>query len=129
MTTTPAKPSAYGVHIDAQPGHATISIDGTPIPPGQVIGYRLEHDITTALPMLVLHVREPAAATWEGLAHVTVADPQHDPGEDIAGFLAGINPAAVQAAALDRPDLGDDKTSVTEAILRTLTEWAQGGNP
>ncbi|QBJ94426.1 hypothetical protein D0Z67_29080 (plasmid) [Streptomyces seoulensis] len=124
--TKPAEPSAHGVRIDAQPGDATVRIDGTPLPRGQVVGYRLEHDIANALPMLVLHVREPAAATWEGLARVTVADQQQDIGEEIAAFLASINPAAVQTAALDRPDLGDGKTSVTEAILATLADWAQG---
>lgn len=124
--TAPAEPTAHGVRIDAQPGHATISIDGTPLPRGQVVGYQLEHDVANALPMLVVHVRQPAGAVWEGLARVAIADPQQDIGEQIAGFIKNLNPAAVQGAALERDDLGTDKCSVTEAILRTVADWARG---
>lgn len=124
--TAPAEPTAHGVRIDAQPGHATISIDGTPLPHGQVIGYQLEHDVANALPMLVLHVRQPAGAVWEGLARVAVADPQQDLGEQIADFLAGINPAALEGAALERNDLGDERYALTSAIVATLADWARG---
>ncbi|MYW43054.1 hypothetical protein [Streptomyces sp. SID161] len=124
--TSPASTPAHGVRIDAQPGHATISIDGTPLPAGQVIGYELQHYIASSLPMLVLHVRQPTGTVWEGLARVAVADPQHDVGEQIASFVSNLNPAAVQGAALERDDLGNDRTSVTEAILKTITDWAQG---
>ncbi|MFF9287515.1 hypothetical protein [Streptomyces griseosporeus] len=124
--TTPAEPTAHGVRIDAQPGHATITIDGTPLPAGQVIGYQLEHSIADALPMLVLHTRQADGAMWEGLARVAIADPQHDLGEQIAAFLAGINPAALEGAALERDDLTDERYALTAAMLRTLAEWAQG---
>lgn len=124
--TAPAEPTAHGVRIDAQPGHATISLEGTPLPAGQVIGYTLQHDVATALPMLVLHVREPASVVWEGLARVAVTDPQQDVGEQIAAFLAGINPAAVEGAALERDDLGSERYALTAAILATLADWARG---
>ncbi|MEU8469591.1 hypothetical protein AB0F30_16985 [Streptomyces sp. NPDC029006] len=124
--TAPAEPSAHGVRIDAQPGHATISIDGTSLPPGQVVGYELQHDVANALPMLVLHLREPAGAVWEGLARVAVADPQQDTGEQIAAFLAGINAAALEGAALERDDLGDERYALTAAMLATLADWARG---
>lgn len=123
--TTPEQPEAHGVRIDGQPGHATISIDGTPLPPGQVTGYVLEHSIADALPMLVLHTRQPDGILWEGLARVAVAVPQ-EPGEAVAGFLAGIDPAALERAALDRPDLDGGKHGVTAAILQQLADWAQG---
>ncbi|WP_416520004.1 hypothetical protein [Streptomyces achromogenes] len=124
--TAPAEPTAHGVRIDAQPGHATITLDGTPLPAGQVVGYELQHDIANTLPMLVLHIRQPAGAVWEGLVRVAVADPQHDAGEHIAAFLAGINPAALEGAALERDDLGNDRYSLTAAILATLADWARG---
>lgn len=123
--TSAEQPPAYGVRIDAQPGSATISIDGTPLPAGQITGYQLEHSIADALPMLIVHTRQASGTVWEGLARVAVAD-HTGPGEQIAAFLANISPAALQRAALDRPDLGNDKDSVTAAILQTLTEWAQG---
>jgi hypothetical protein len=41
-------------------------------------------------------------------------------------FLEGIDPAALQRAAMDRDDLDDGKTGVTEAILRQLADWVQG---
>ena len=124
--TAPTEPTAHGVRIDASPGHASISIDGTTLPAHQIVGYQLQHDIISGLPMLVLHTRQPEGAIWEGLARVAVADPQQDLGEEIAAFIAGINPAAVEGAALGRDDLGNEKHSVTEAILRTLADWARG---
>jgi hypothetical protein len=120
------EPTAHGVHIDAQPGQATIHIDGTPLPAGQVTGYQLEHAIADALPRLILHTRQPEGVLWEGLARVAVADPQQDLGAQIAAFLAGINPAALEGAALERDDLTDERYALTAAMLRTLAEWAQG---
>ena len=124
--TAPLEPMAHGVRIDAQPGSAAISIDGTPLPAGQVVGYTLEHDVANALPMLVLHTRQPEGALWEGLARVAVADPQQDAGEQIAAFLNNINPAALEGAALEREDLSNERYGLTAAMLRTLAAWAQG---
>ncbi len=124
--TAPSEPTAYGVRIDAQPGSATISLNGQPIPAGQVTGYQIEHSIADALPMLILHTRQHDAVTWEGLARVAVATHQ-DPGQAVADFLAGIDPAALQRAALDRTDLSGGKTEMTEAVLKQLAEWALGG--
>lgn len=124
--TDATKPTAHSVRIDAQPGDARISIDGTPLPRGQVVGYTLEHDVANALPMLVLHTRQPEGALWEGLARVAVADPQQDTGEQIAAFLAAVSPAALETAALNRDDLSDEKYGLTAAMLRTLADWAQG---
>lgn len=126
MTEQPPEPQAHGVRIDAQPGSATITLDGQSLPRGQVVGYHLEHDIANALPMLILHTRQPESVLFDGLARVTVADPQHDTGEQIAAFLGNMDPAAVERAALDRPDLGNDKHSVTAAILQTLADLALG---
>lgn len=126
MTETPAEPQAHGVRIDAQPGHATITLDGTPLPPGQVTGYQLEHSIADALPILVLHTRQADNLVWEGLARVAVADPQHDLGEQIADFLKSINPAALEGAALERDDLSDERYGLTAAMLATLADWARG---
>jgi hypothetical protein len=123
--TTEAEPTAHGVRIDAQPGSATIRLDGTALPAGQVVGYQLEHSIADALPMLILHTRQADSVAFEGLARVAVAS-QQDVGKAIADFVLGLDPAAVERAALDRTDLDDGKTGVTEAILRQLAEWAQG---
>lgn len=125
--SAPIEPIAHGVQIVAQPGSATISIDGTPLPAGQIVGYQLEHAVADGvLPMLVLHTRQDDAVYFEGLARVAVAV-QQDPGQAIADFVLGLDPAAVQRAALDREDLDGGKTGVTEAILKQLAEWAQGG--
>lgn len=129
MSSPQAVPTAHGVRIDAQPGNATISIEGTPLPAGQVVGYVLEHSIADALPMLVLHTRQSDGVVWEGLARVAVAEPQQDAGEQIAAFLEGLSPAALERAALDRPDLGGDKHAVTAAILQTIADWALGKGP
>lgn len=125
--TAPTKPAAHGVRVDAQPGHATISIDGTPLPAGTVTGYQIEHSIADALPMLILHTRQSEGVLFEGLACVAVATPQ-DPGQAVADFVLSLDPAALQQAALDRDDLSGTRTETTEAILRQIAEWAQGGN-
>ncbi|MEW1565835.1 hypothetical protein AB0454_22950 [Streptomyces sp. NPDC093509] len=117
--------TARGVRIQAQPGSATISLDGVSLPAGKVTGYVLEHDVANALPMLVIHTRQPDDVAFEGLARIAVAVPDN-PGDAIAEFLLGLDPAAVQRAALDRPDLEDGKAGVTAAILKQLAEWAQG---
>lgn len=124
--TAPLEPTAHGVHIDGQPGHATICIDGTPLPRGHIVGYTLEHDIINGLPMLVLHTRHPTGAIWNGFARVAVADPQQDVGEQIASFLGNINPAALEGAALERDDLSDERYGLTAAMLATLADWARG---
>lgn len=123
--STPSEPTAHGVRIEAQPGHAAISIDGAHLPAGQVVGYQLEHSIADALPMLVLHTRQPEGVIWEGLARVAVAAPQ-DPGQAVADFVLGLDPAAVQRAALDRTDLSGEKHEITEAVLKQIADWAQG---
>jgi len=124
--SAPEQPTAHGVRIDTQPGDATISLDGNLLPRGQVTGYVLQHDIHhNALPEIVLHTRQPAGVIFEGLATVAVAAPTN-PGDVIEQFLNGIDPAALERAALDRPDLQDGKHQVTAAILKQLADWAQG---
>ncbi|MCA1220254.1 hypothetical protein [Streptomyces sp. 8L] len=122
--TAPTEPTAHGVRIAAQPGHATICIDGTPLPEGQVTGYTVQHSITDALPMLVLHTRQTDGVEWEGLARVAIGVPQ-DPADGIVAFLSSIDPDALARAALDR-DLEPSKHSITRATLAQLIDWAQG---
>ena len=125
MTEQPAESQAHGVRIDATPGDVVISLGGETLPRGQVTGYVLQHDVHGALPSLILHTRQPEGVLFEGLATVAVAM-QQDHGDLIADFLGGIDPAALQRAALDRDDLHDGKHAVTEAILKQLADWAQG---
>lgn len=122
---TPSEPQAHGVHIDAQPGHATISLDGIPLPAGLVTGYVLEHDVTNALPLLILHTRQTDGAAFDGLARVAVGVSQ-TPGELVKAFLAEIDPVVLDQAALNRSDYGGGPGATARAMLATLTEWAQG---
>lgn len=124
--TAPDEPTTYGVQIDAQPGQATIRLNGELLPQGQVTGYVLQHDVHVALPTLVLHTRQPDSAHWAGLARVAVAAPEQDPGDTIAAFLANIEPAALQRAALDRDDLDGSRHELTKAMLQQLADIAQG---
>lgn len=125
MTEPPSQPQAHGVRIDAQPGHATITLDGTPLPEGQVTGYSLHHDIQAALPTLVLHTRQPSGAAFEGLARVAVADPRPD-SDVILEFLSTIDAEALETAALYRDDLGSGQYDLTRAMLRQLADTARG---
>lgn len=125
MTEQPAEPQAHGVRIDAQPGHATITLDGIPLPRDQVTGYSLHHDIQAALPTLVVHTRQPAGAAFEGLARVAVADPRPD-SAIVLDFLSTVDPADLENAALNRDDLGPGQYDLTRAMLRQLANWARG---
>lgn len=120
-TSKPDEPRA--VRINAGPGHATITLDGADL--SGVYAYSLQHDIREALPLLVLHTTTPGGAAWEGMARVAVADPQ-PPREAIAGFLSGIDPAALEAAALERDDLDGSGHELTRAMLAQLADWATG---
>ncbi|MEV6146430.1 hypothetical protein [Streptomyces sp. NPDC051992] len=124
--TAPAEPSTYGVQIDAQPGRATISLNGELLPANQVSGYVLEHDVAAALPTLLLHTRQPNHVQWQGLARVAVANAGQDDGQIVAAFLANIDPARLEAAALERDELDGSRHELTRAMLQQLADWAQG---
>jgi hypothetical protein len=126
VTEQPDQPQAHGVHIDAQPGHATISLDGTPIPAGTVTGYVLEHAVAEALPMLILHTRQSDSVAFEGLARVAVGVSQ-TPGDLVAAFLAEVDPVLLDQEAVNRSDYGGGPGATARAMLATLTEWARGG--
>jgi hypothetical protein len=125
VTEHPTEPQAHGVRIDAQPGHATISIDGTSLPSGTVTGYVLQHDIAGGLPLAVLHTRQPAGAVFDGFARVAVGVSQ-TPGELVAAFLAEIDPVLLDQEAMNRADYGGGKGATARAMLATLADWARG---
>lgn len=125
MTATPEQPQAYGVRIDAQPGSATIRLDGTPLPAEQVTGYTLSHSIADALPTLLLRTRQPDGLAWEGLARVAVGV-EKSPGDLVAAFLAEVDPVLLDQAALNRADYGGGPGATARAMLATLMDWAQG---
>lgn len=127
MTDQPTEPQAHGVRIDAQPGHATITLDGTPMPPGTVTGYTLQHDIAGGIiPLVVLHTRQPDGLAFEGLARVAVGVSK-SPGQLVEAFLAEVDPALLDQAALNRADYGGGEGATARAMLATLSEWARGG--
>lgn len=126
MTEPPAEPQAHGLRIDAQPGHAAITLDGTPMPPGTVTGYTLQHDIAGGIPIAVLHTRQPDGIAFEGLARVAVGVTK-SPGEIVAAFLAEIDPVILDQQALNRADYGGGQGATARAMLQTLTEWARDG--
>lgn len=126
MTEQPAEPQAHAVHIDAQPGHASISIGGNTMPPGTITGYTLQHDIAASLPLLVLHTRQPDGTLFEGLARVAVGVTR-TPGDIVTAFLAEVDPEILDQQALNRSDYGGGPGATARAMLATLTEWARGG--
>ena len=126
MTEHPAQPQARGVRIEAQPGHATIALDGNALPEGTVTGYVLEHSIAEALPLLILHTRQPNGAAFEGLARVAVGV-HTTPTDVICGFLAEVDPVLLDQEALNRSDYGGGPGATARAMLAVLAEWARGG--
>lgn len=126
MTGTPDEPQARGVHIEASPLGAVISLDGTPIPEGTVTCYILEHNVAEALPRLILHTRQPGDVVFDGLAKVAVGIPQ-SPADIITAFLAEVDPVLLDQEALNRSDYGGGPGATARAMLQTLAEWARGG--
>jgi hypothetical protein len=125
VTDTPEEPQAHGVRIDSQLGHATISLDGTPMPPGTVTGYTLQHDITGGvIPLVVLHTRQPDGVAFDGLARVAVGV-HKSPGDLVAAFLAEVDPVLLEQTAMNRADYGGEAPTA-RAMLATLAEWANG---
>lgn len=123
----PDEPQAHGVRIDAQPGHATITLNGATLPGNQVTGYTLQHAVHEALPTLLLHTRQPEGVVWEGLARVAVGV-QQSPGDLIAAFLAEVDPVLLDQEALNRSDYGGGQGATARAMLATLIEWARGAS-
>ncbi|MGQ4393799.1 hypothetical protein ACN6K5_003585 [Streptomyces violaceoruber] len=124
MTDQPTEPQAHAVHIDGQPGQATIRIGGEALPPGTVTGYVLQHDISAALPMLILHTRQPDGVAFQGLARVAVGVAK-TPADQICEFLDAVDPDRLDQEALNRADYGGGPGATARAMLMTLAEWAR----
>jgi hypothetical protein len=124
MTEQPTEPQAHSVRIDAQPGHAAIRIDGNLLPPGTVTGYTLSHEVSAALPTLILYTRQPDGAAFDGLARVAVGIPQK-PADLIVDFLNAIDPQILEQEALNRADYGGGPGATARAMLTTLIEYAR----
>lgn len=88
-------------------------------------GYTLEQHAGQP-PMLILHAHtDQAGVAFEGLAHVVVGD-DPDPADTITGFLASLDAATLERAALERDDMAGGRYDVTRAILAQLADWARG---
>ncbi|WP_327260033.1 hypothetical protein [Streptomyces sp. NBC_01240] len=112
------------VRITADGTTGSVTVDGTDIS-RSVQGYNLEHRVGAA-PLLVLYTTPHRGLDFEGLAHVAVAAPEQDDGQSVAAFLANIDPARLEAAALERDDLDGSRHELTRAMLQQLADWAQG---
>lgn len=101
---------------------ASIVVDGIELSK-QLGGYQIEHRAEQP-PMIVLFPKDFTQVEFEGMATVAVAD-QTPPGEAIAAFLEGIDPAALDRAVLNR-DLDGSSNELTKAMLAQLIGWALG---
>ncbi|MCX4792495.1 hypothetical protein OG369_42735 [Streptomyces sp. NBC_01221] len=112
------------VHIAADGGAASVTVDGSDISES-IQGYTLEHRAGQP-PLLALYASPAAGTVFDGFAHVAVADVGQDDGQIVAAFLANMDPARLQAAALERDDLDGSRHELTRAMLQQLADWAQG---
>lgn len=101
----------------------TVTVNGVDMS-RQLSGYQVEHRAGQP-PLIVLFPKASTAVQFEGLATVAVAD-QTPPGETIAAFLGAIDPAALDRAAVNRPDLDGSSNELTKAMLAQLADWARG---
>ncbi|MFE9546287.1 hypothetical protein ACFYNE_33045 [Streptomyces sp. NPDC006639] len=112
------------VQITADGWAATITVDGSDISKS-IQGYTLEHRAGQP-PLLALYASPAAGAVFKGFAHVAVADAGQDDGQIVAAFLANVDPARLEATALERDDLDGSRHELTRAMLQQLADWAQG---
>lgn len=111
------------VTIHASGMMASVTVGGADLSKS-LSGYQLEHRANQA-PFLVLFPKQSNAVDFEGMAQVAVAT-EVPPGEAIAAFLRGIDPAALHAAALERDDLDGSRNELTTGMLAQLADWALG---
>jgi hypothetical protein len=123
MTGPSMADQPHQVRLTSNGLSGTVEVDGADIS-AQVQGYNLEARVGAA-PLLVLYASPHGGVVFEGLAHVAIGAEQ-DPGPSIAAFLASMDPASVEQAALNRDDLQNSKHGVTAAVLAQLADWAQG---
>lgn len=126
-TATAATPEPRRFSVArADDGHPIVHLDGVKISQ-HLIGYELREQ-RGDLPVVVLHLSKRATmdATFEGLATVVVGV-EPDPGPAAAAFLGAIDPAQLETAALNSPDLDTtEPNGLTRAMLAQLGRWAQG---
>lgn len=106
-------------------GYGTAILDGHPVQ-DSLLGVEVRA-MAGEVTQVALHVRPGHAVAYKGDALVTVV--QHAEGADpaaIAGWLSQVDPARLEQAALNRPDLSPSRHGLTQAILTTLAEWASG---
>lgn len=114
----------HTVRITTDGVRAGVTVGGHDVS-SSLSGYTLEHRANQP-PLLVLYARPPVdGAVFDGYAQVAVAS-ETPPGEAIAAFLASVDPARLQQAALARDDLDGSPTELTTAMLRQLIDWAGG---
>ncbi|MFD6534955.1 hypothetical protein [Streptomyces goshikiensis] len=114
----------HTVSITAEGMRAAITVNGADISRA-LAGYTIEHRAGQPA-LLVLYPRPPAdGVVFAGYAQVAVAT-EAPPAEAIAQYLAGVDPARLQQAALAREDLDGSPTELTTATLRQLIDWAGG---
>lgn len=113
----------HAVRITTDGVRAGVTLDGHDVS-SSLSGYALEHRANQP-PLLVLYVRPRVdGAVFDGYAQVAVAS-ETPPAEAIVAFLASVDPARLQQAALAR-DLDGSPTELTTAMLLQLMDWAGG---
>lgn len=127
-TTTFAPEDVRHVKIDTRdPSRPEISIDGQDVK-NDVAGIVIEMDPKhTPRVTLIVAADKVQATHFDGLAVTelsTVAQP--DPGPAAAAFLEAIDAETLEKAAMNRLDLLNGPHELTKAMLRQLTEWANG---
>jgi hypothetical protein len=129
MTTAPPPQDSPHPHAPRQVRITTdgvlarLEIDGTDVS-RWCRGYALEQQTGQPPALAVFLTPHADGALFDGYARIAVAT---EPiGDTVAAFLANIDPAALERAALDRDDLDGTRHELTTAMLRQLADWAQG---
>ncbi|THA38125.1 hypothetical protein [Streptomyces sp. A1547] len=112
----------HHVRITSDASGGAVALDGVDLS-RLVQGYTL-HQMAGQPAQLILEFAPGRPATeYEGLARVAVGVP-YEPGEAAERFLAAIDVALLEQAAMHRMDLGSGR--FTAAVVEQLRQWARG---
>lgn len=127
MTMTPDVTHHVTVAVDGS-GRGRLAVDDLDLTP-VVHGFHID-SAAGATPLVTLFVARGRHVDLDLHAVVNAVTEAPDAAPDpavVAGWLARVDARTLQETVLARTDLGSGPTSLTEALLRQLIEWASGG--
>ncbi|MGW2985295.1 hypothetical protein [Streptomyces goshikiensis] len=121
ITTNPLT-DPHRVRITSDVSGGAVALDGVDLS-RLVQGYTLHQSAGQPAQLILEFAPGRPVADYDGLARVAVGVP-YEPGEAAERFLAAIDVALLEQAAMHRMDLAGGR--FTAAVVDQLRQWARG---